>query len=143
MHSFGQSVPNLTSSVGNGVTAAYLGDLRRPGARERHGGLFPPSEKRRIGRYTPRPGWLRRPHSSLTNSRPDQPSQLLQPRVALLRRTTYNRGQMPLAALPLAIDMTPSLRSELHWELPGSAADVGRAQDDDITLLVLDFLPSP
>jgi hypothetical protein len=50
---------------------------------------------------------------------------------------------MPLAALPLAIDMTPSLRSELHGELPGPAADVGRAQDDDITLLVLDFLLSP
>ena len=101
---------------------------------------------------------------------------------------------MPLS-LALAIDITPSLRSELRWELAGvaigfvllwiglaamavlreefgksrlkkflsasssstahladslllelrrwSGADAGRTQDDDITVLVLDFHPSP
>ncbi len=39
---------------------------------------------------------------------------------ALPRRTTYNRGQMPLP-LTLAIDMTPSMRSELRWEIAGVA----------------------
>jgi hypothetical protein len=65
---------------------------------------------------------------------------------------------MPLL-LTLAIDMTPSIRAELRWETAGvaiglvllsiglaarwSATDLGRPQDDDTTLLVLDFLPSP
>jgi len=39
---------------------------------------------------------------------------------ALPRRTTYNRGQMPLP-LALAIDMTPSMRSELRWDVAGLA----------------------
>lgn len=41
-------------------------------------------------------------------------------RFALPRRTAYNLGQMPLS-LALAIDMTPSMRSEMPWEVAGVA----------------------
>ncbi len=40
------------------------------------------------------------------------------PHVALPHRTTYNHEQMN-PSISLAIDLTPSVRSELRWELAG------------------------
>jgi hypothetical protein len=56
----------------------------------------------------------------LIRSRSDEGRYSEEPKVALPRFTTYNRGQMPLP-LVLAIDMTPSMRSEMGWEVAGVA----------------------
>src|SRR5882762_9302873 len=48
------------------------------------------------------------------------------PHVALPHRTTYNHEQMN-PSISLAIDLTPSVRSELRWELAG--VDGGRQID--------------
>lgn len=56
LHSFGHPVPNLTSDVGNAVTAAYLGDIRRPGGppfAEQQTDCGAPSRNVGSGKYTP------------------------------------------------------------------------------------------
>ena len=58
----------------------------------------------------------RRKHAS-DNSNPTVDSAVA---FALPCQTTYNRGQM-LRSLALAFDITPSMRSELRWEVAGVA----------------------
>jgi phosphoserine phosphatase RsbU/P len=65
-------------------------------------------------------GWQTRLRTKSLNIKATTTTSWRRVAFALPRRTTYNHGQMPLS-LALAIDITPSMRSELRWELAGVA----------------------